>query len=145
MACPTNTKLGKDLLVRLTSTGSPAAGSPPGEVFEMASANSITISGELVDVTDKSQNGWRLAAPGAGIRSATISMSGTFKSTALESDLQTLAMSNSGGQFEIYDEDGEKYEGCFIVTSYEKSGDATTAITWSATLESASEVTYTSA
>lgn len=137
MACTTITKKGRDLLVRYLD-GSPIAS------FDMASSSSISISGELVDVSTKGGNGWREAAGGAGLRTATISMNGTFKSTALESSLQTLAMSNEVGEFDIIDEDGEKYSGCFIVTSYEKAGDFNTIITWNAVLESASEITYTS-
>lgn len=138
MACPIGGKLGKDFLVRILDQGSPG----DDYVYTMANATSISIDSELVDATDKSQNGWRKVIPGAGLRSVTISLSGPFDSTYQESRLNQLALTNGGAEFELFDADGNIYSGCFVVTNYTKEGDATTPITWSATLESATEITY---
>lgn len=136
--CPTGGKLGKDFLVRLIDYGSPNA----DYVYLNASENSISITGELVDATDKSQNGWRKIIPGAGIRSVTISMSGPFDSTYQESVLNQLALTNQCAIFEVYDSDNNIYQGPFIPTNYTKTGPATAPITFDVTLESAGEVEY---
>lgn len=138
MACTTTTKKGRSLLVRLRNGGSPVGS------FTMAMSNEIALTQEYVEANDKSSNGWRQGAPGAGLKSATISMDGVFKSTALETSLQELLTTGSCDTFDIIDEDGERYEGDFIVTSYSKSGEHNTNIEWSATLESTGEITYTS-
>jgi len=138
MACTTSTKKGVSLLVRYNG------GSPTNQEFTMAMANEISLTQEYTEANDKSTGGWRQGAPGSGLKSATISMSGVFKSTALETTLQELLVDGSCGDFDIIDEDGELYSASFIVTAYTKGGEFNTNVEWSATLESTGTVVYTS-
>jgi len=134
MACPLNILAGVDFILK-------EDGSPGGAL--LTTSKSISINGESVDVTDGSSNGWRVLAPGAGIRSASISVSGVFRGTPQEESLQMHALDNSCATYDLYDSDGNHHNGPFLVTSYEKTGDANGAILWSATLESAGEITVT--
>lgn len=119
-----------------------ASGSPEVTIAKCRST-SISISGETVDVTNKDSSGYRELLSEAGIRSASVSVSGVYVGT--ETTLQSLVMSGATNAFTLIDEDGDYFSGNFIVSSFEKGGEYNGEVTFSATLESAGVITFTAA
>ena len=105
----------------------------------------ITINNELVDITDKDSDKWRELLTGAGFTTVTVSGSGVFKDTASEASVRTKALAATVDNYEIVFESGDKFEGAFLVSSLEYTGDHNGARMYSITLENSGTVTYTAA
>jgi TP901-1 family phage major tail protein len=101
---------------------------------------SFTINNELIDITDKSDAGWRRYLEGvAGLKSVSVSVSGVMVDDTLIND----ALNQTKRDYQI-DVDGEGvFEGGFMIASYEASGAHQDAITHTITLESTGPITYT--
>ncbi len=120
-------------------------GAGPPEGFTKLTAfrtNELTINGELVDISDKT-DGNRLLLSGGGIKSYSMSGSGVFKDSADEETLRAQADAQSLDNYEFRFSDGSKYMGAFQVVNYSRSGDHTDAELFSATFESSGAVTFT--
>lgn len=106
-------------------------------------ANTLSINNESVDVTDKCAAPYRTLLEDAGIRSMTISGEGFFDNIAAAKTLFGNALSNSINTYTLQSGSGEKFEGLFQITSFERSGEYNTEEQFSATLESSGQITYT--
>jgi TP901-1 family phage major tail protein len=118
------------------------------EVFtSIASARDTTFSfnNEVVDITDKSQNGFREILAGAGMKSISVSVSGVFKDTAIEETFRASATAGSVVNYRIISGNGDYWQGPFIITSYERAGSYNGEETFSATLENAGQIGFTAA
>jgi TP901-1 family phage major tail protein len=116
-------------------------------------STSMTINGEMVDVTTKDSNPLvaggadkaREILEGGGIRSMAISASGVFTDSALENDIRISAQKGQIREYKLVFGDGDDITGNFLITSYERAGEFNGEETYSMTLESSGQVTHTSA
>ena len=103
----------------------------------------MTINNEMVDVTNKDSAGWRTLLAGAGIQSVSISANGTADSGATFATLQGYAQANSINTFNMIYGNGDTIEGLFQITKFDISGTYNKAQTFTCTLESAAQPTFT--
>ena len=116
-------------------------------------STSMTINGEMVDVTTKDSNPLvaggadkaREILEGGGIRSMAISASGVFTDSALENDIRISAQKGQIREYKLVFGDGDDITGNFLITSYERAGEFNGEETYSLTLESSGQLTHTSA
>tara|TARA_R100000654_G_scaffold49546_1_gene75678 strand:+ start:80 stop:508 length:429 start_codon:yes stop_codon:yes gene_type:complete len=116
-------------------------------------STSMSINGEMVDVTTKDSNPLvaggadkaREILEGGGIRSMSISASGVFTDSALENDIRISAQKGQIREYKLVFGDGDDITGNFLITSYERAGEFNGEETYSMTLESSGQVTHTSA
>ena len=102
-----------------------------------------TINGEDVDVTTKDDDGWRRRLAGAGVRSLSITAAGVFQDSAAEEVVRGWAFDQSINWFQITLENGDRIEGRFQLSNYERSGEFSGAEQYSLTLNSHGQVFYT--
>ena len=116
-------------------------------------STSMSINGEMVDVTTKDSNPLvaggadkaREILEGGGIRSMSISASGVFTDSALENDIRISAQKGQIREYKLVFGDGDDITGNFLITSYERAGEFNGEETYSLTLESSGQLTHTSA
>lgn len=109
-------------------------------------SNTLTINGETVDVTTKGDMPWRQLLAGAGLRSMSLSGEGVVVDDDAHIDLlEAASLDGSHLTMRIVSEKGDYYSGTFEVTSFERTGEHNGSETFSISLESASEPTYTAA
>jgi TP901-1 family phage major tail protein len=137
---------GSSFLLKDNSTGTPAT------IGGMRST-SMTINGEMVDITDKDSNDFissgndkaRTLLQGGGVRSMTISASGVFTDSSTENIMRGFAFDGAIQNYDLVFSDGSKVSGAFLITSYERAGEFNGEETYSVTLESSNTITYTNA
>ena len=137
---------GSSFLLKDNSTGTPAT-------LGGMRSTSMTINGEMVDITDKDSNAFissgndkaRTLLQGGGIRSMTISASGVFTDSSTENNIRGFAFDGSINNYDLIFSDGSKISGAFLITSYERAGEFNGEETYSLTLESSNTITYTNA
>lgn len=116
------------------------------EVFDTVGglrATQFTVNNASVDVTTKDSAGMRALLAGAGIQSMTVSGSGVFTDLASEERIRANATANSIDNYQIVSGNGDTWEGGFLITSYQRSGDFSNEETFSITLESSGAITFT--
>ena len=104
-------------------------------------ANTVTINGETVDITDKDSAGWRQLLAAAGVKSVSIQGNGVFKDSAAEATIRAYALAQSIDNYQLAFEDGDYFAGAFQITSLEYTGEYNGARQYSLQLESSGEVT----
>ena len=136
-------KSGRSLLIARGDGASP-------EVFTSLSGareDGITLNGELIDITDKLDGGWRTYLEGDtaspfespyGLQSVSISSSGVSVDDTLINDW----INGIPREYQITVGDEGVFEGRFMIASLEKSGAHNNEVTYSLTLESSGEVTF---
>lgn len=109
-------------------------------------SNSMTINNEQVDVTTKGTMSWRQLKD-CGVRSMTISGEGVFTDNSVLNDVQESAITDGStiAEFKLISDHGDEFAGEFLIASFERTGDYNNSETFSMTLESAGEITYTAA
>lgn len=107
--------------------------------------DSFTINNETVETTTKGASKWRELISQAGIQSMSVSGDGIFKDGASEDLLRVAGQTAAVTDFEIYSSNGDKWQGSFVVSSYERGGEHNGAETFSYSLESAGDITFTAA
>lgn len=105
----------------------------------------FTHNNQTVDATNKDSGAWRELLDGAGTRSVSISGSGVFTDSAAEETVRGYAMENSVKNFELTFGNGDKLSGPFQITSYQRAGSYSDVETYSLTLSSGGQVTFTTA
>ena len=134
------------MCIRDSSTGTPAT-------IGGLRSTSMTINGEMVDVTDKDANAFissgndkaRILLQGGGVRSMSLSASGVFTDSSTENILRGFAFDGAIQNYDLVFSDGSKISGAFLITSYERAGEFNGEETYSVTLESSNTITYTNA
>jgi TP901-1 family phage major tail protein len=104
---------------------------------------SLTINGEVIDVTTKDDASWRTLLEGNGIKTASMSVEGIVKDTATETLLRSKI--NEAWNYETVYPNGDKYAGTWVLTSFTDTGGHNDALTFSAQFENASALTFTAA
>lgn len=103
----------------------------------------IKLSNALVDVTNKDSAGYRTLLQGAGEKSVTITADGTADSAAAFSTLQNNAFSNSISTYSLFFDNGDALECSFQISSFEVAGTYNKEQTFTCTLESSGQWTFT--
>ena len=128
------------LLKRGTGSGSP-------EVFETIGglrSKSIALNAETIDVTNAdSANQWRELLSGGGIKSASLSGAGIFKDTVADAAVRQAFFDQAADNWQVIIPDFGTIEGPFQITALEYAGQHNDAATFSMTLESAGELSFT--
>jgi len=138
-------QLGRSFLLKIGDAATP-------EVFSaLAGINSksLTVNNSAIDVTtpDASSPGGALWAQSLnGLKAMSISGDGIFLDETAEARLNTVAMAaDPVANFEIVVPDFGTYAGEFRVTSLEFGGETEGGVTFSTSLESNGECTFTAA
>lgn len=130
---------GRAFLLKIGDGGGPEAFTAVGGMR----STSLRINNEMVDVTNKTSNGWRDILAGAGVRHVSLGGSGIFTDSTSEGLLQAKALASSVDNYEIVFESGDKFSGAFQVTSLEFAGDYNGERTYNIALESSGVVSFT--
>mgnify|MGYP003648968738 CR=1 FL=1 len=134
----------KGLDLQLAVEDTPASGTYT--IIAGATTNNLSINNETVDVTNKSSSRFRQLLEGAGVTSISTNVSGVYTAAATEEQLRVAAQTNASLNYEITIPDGgsnKTYTGAFQISSYENAGEYNGAVSFTATLESAGDITIT--
>ena len=110
-------------------------------------SKTIGINNNQIDVTtpDCDTPGgplWRELSE--GIKSITVSGNGLFEDSAPEQEMVALAMADTPiGNFQVIVPDLGTFEGAFLLGAMEYGGEMEGSVTYTVTLESAGEITFT--
>ena len=85
---------------------------------------------------------WQSFLPDSGPSSLQISANGIFSDNATEAQLRRLAFSRQPARFRLSFANGEKLEGDFLLTEYERGGDSGAEETFRLSLQSSGAPTY---
>ena len=104
---------------------------------------SFNINTASVDVTNMSSNGMRELLAGAGIQTMSLSGNGVFTDSAAEETVRANAAANSIDNYQLVAANGDTWQGAFLITSYQRSGNFDGAETFTISLESSGAITFT--
>lgn len=131
---------GRDFRIKVRTSTGPDVFTVIGGVR----SETLTINNESVDVTDKDGNGWRELLEGAGITSMSLKGSGVASDNTVFTDhIMTAVTTNVHKYLKIESGLGDTFAGFFQITSCERGGEHNKEETFSISLESAAEITYT--
>lgn len=137
----TATVAGKDMLVKADIDGDGAYTTLAG-----IQTRTMTMNGSLVDITNQDSEGnWREAVAGVDVKSMTISGDGVLPQGVTFATLNDMYrnQTGSGYMFQVYMPGLGKYEGRYVMTTLEFSGEQNDVIKFSTTLESSGPVAFT--
>lgn len=100
----------------------------------------MSVTGDVVVITNKESGGWRELLTGAGVRSVSVSAAGIFLGSAAEAQIRANALSGTIDSYELSFEDGEKLRGRFLVQRLDYAGDFNGERNYTLQLESSGEV-----
>ena len=103
----------------------------------------MTLNNESVDITNKDSAGYRQLLEGGGTQSMAISAGGVFTDAVSEETVRGKVFSNTIDNYQLQFGNGDKLEGNFQITSYERTGEHAGEETYSVSLESAAAFTFT--
>ena len=130
---------GKDLLLRVDSTGTGSFATVAG-----LRSRSISFNAETVDITHADSAGeWRELLAGAGVKSARIAGTGIFKDAASDATIRAYVFDGTIREWQVVIPDFGTVEGLFQIASFELSGRHDGEVAFEITLESAGELTFT--
>lgn len=122
------------------------AGSPAYHAVAGLRSRRIVFNAETVDVTNADSTGrWRQLLDGCGVRSASMSGSGVFTDDTGVEAVRDAYFENELRDSKIFIPGLGTFEGKFKVTQLEFGGDHNGEVTADMTLESAGEITFTTA
>lgn len=129
---------GRDLLMKVEDT----PGSGTFSVVGGLRATSFSLNNELIDTTHKGSAGKRTLLEGAGIQSMSLSGSGLFEDDAPFAQVRSAAESNQHLKFQIImpGSSDRTYEGTFMITRLDYSGDYNGEVAYSLALESSGAI-----
>jgi TP901-1 family phage major tail protein len=132
---------GKDLLLKVDTTGSGAFATVAG-----LRARSLAFNAATVDVTHaESADEWRELLAGAGAKSARISGSGIFKDAASDETVRGLFFAGTIRNWQMVIPDFGTVAGAFQITALEYSGSHDNELSFELALESAGALSFTAA
>lgn len=103
----------------------------------------LTVNNEQIDLTNKTgATRWRQLITG-GVQTMSLSGAGIFDDTTRLKALRTDALANTVDAYRIIDAYGDYFQGDFQITSWEESGENTTELTCTFSLENAGDITFT--
>lgn len=136
---------GSALLLKIGATASSLPASDTYTTVGGLRSTSISLNEETVDVTTKDSANWRTLLAAGGVKSASISGSGIFTDAVSESTMRTSFGGANIPNFEVVVPDFGSFKGKFQITTLEYAGEYNGEVTYSVTLESSGEFTFTTA
>lgn len=133
----TNALKGNLFLLQLESS----AGSGTYTTVAALRATSLTLNKAVVDITNKSGNGWQEIMPGGGVKSASISAGGVYADDASQALMITAFNATTHWNAKIIDEAGNSFSGAWNIDSLAFSGDNNAEQTFEISMSSADEIT----
>ena len=129
---------GKDLLLKLDTTGSGGF-----ETVAGLRATRLSFNAETVDVTTlDSTGGWRELLAGAGVKTAQVSGSGVFRDAATDARARTVFFNGEIPLVQLVIPDIGVVEGRFQITSLEYAGAFDGEATYEIALASAGALSF---
>lgn len=107
-----------------------------------ARTDSITINNEPIDISSKSDNGWRIYLADVGVRSIDAEVEGVLN----DSTFLSLAVGTASALLESYTLEVlgiGSFTGNFYLASFAITGEQADAATFTASIQSAGAVTFT--
>lgn len=134
---------GRSLLLKIDTASS---GGPTYTTVGGIRSRTVTINRETVDVTNSDSTGmWRELLADGGVRSLSVSGSGVFTDdTAVNAVVTNIVSGTAGKLWQIIVPGLGTFAGTFEVASFEHGGEYNGEVTFSLSLESSGEITYTS-
>lgn len=142
-------KSGRPLAVKFNTTGATYV------LVGAARSDSISVNNEMVDVTNKTSTNaggklFRELLELGGVQSISLNVEAIYSDDADKKLIQDKVLANTFGTFRVEvpgdtARRGGYFQGLFQITNHEMSGGHNDAVTETYTLESAGEITYTSA
>ncbi len=133
---------GTNLVIKIGDGGSPENFTTLGGLL----LNGMSLSNNQVEIPAvNSGSAWRQILMAAGRQWVRISGSGEFEDSTAEETLRGYAFAGSVNNYELLFANGDKLSGAFIVSRYEREGNAGTPESYNLTLESAGDITFTAA
>lgn len=130
---------GKDMLLKVDSTGAGAYATVAG-----LRSRSLSVNAETVDITHQESAGqWRELLAGAGVKSARVAGGGVFKDAASDATLRDYAFNGTIRNWQIVAPDFGIIEGAFQISSLEFSGRHDGEVAFEIALESAGQLSFT--
>ena len=130
-------QLGKDVLVKIDILGT-------FTTIGGARAKTLTLEQETIDITDSDSASWReILQGGAGVKQATIELEGVFKDSAAEGAVRASFDAGSTPDYQFIIPDFGTFEGPFLVTSLEYTGEYNDAAMYKIKFENAGPITFT--
>lgn len=123
--------LGRNLLLKAGST-----------TIAAVRTKTLSIGNEIVDITTDDDSSYRSSLAEAGQKTLDISVDGIMKDNVLRGEAFTNTTTTSTIDT-IEWPNGDSITGTFRIASYEESGTYNDAITFSASLQSSGQWTYT--
>lgn len=105
----------------------------------------MTLNNQLIDTSNKASGSWRHLLTGAGIRSMRLAAAGVFENSDAETTVRAAAFSGTALDAKLLFGNGDSITGLFLLAAYERSGIYDREETYSITLESAGDITFTAA
>lgn len=127
-----------------------ATGSLHGKLFLLKSGttvyancrgNAVNASAARMDVSTKADGNF--GAYMAGLISVTITGDGIFRGTTADYEMKTRFFAGTSHTYTVEFENGDKYEGDFILTTLNDTGNSDAGQTFSFELVNDGEVTFT--
>lgn len=132
---------GRTALVKLDNTGGGSYQTVGG-----VRTRALKINSEAVDVTNSdSTNQWRELLAAAGVKSVEISASGVFTDDTYINQVVAYAKDCTIRNWQFIHSAIGTFQGAFQVTDFELGAEYNGAVTFSFTLQSAGEITFTQA
>lgn len=132
---------GKDLLLKIDTTGSGAFATVAG-----MRTRRFALNAETVDITDMDSAGrWRELLAGAGVRRASVSGSGIFRDAASDAAIRALFFDGAIRDFQLIVPDFGTLQGPFQLTALDYGGEHDGAVTYEIALESAGAISFEAA
>lgn len=129
---------------RLIAINLDATGSGSYQAIAALRTKSLKLNSEFVDITTSdSSNQWREGLANAGVKSIEISGSGVFTDATYQNLLVTYAMQNTIRNWQLVHTQLGTFVGPFHVSAFEVTGDYNGEVTFTMTLMSAGEITFT--
>lgn len=132
---------GKDFLIQVESATTPGTYVTVGGL----STNGLTINNEAVDITDKGDMPWRVLLANCGLRSISMKGDGMVSNDAVYKQVQASIMAGTILNYRMISGAGDRFQGAFLVTSFQRNGDKNNAEQFSASFESSGVPVYTAA
>src|SRR5690625_915978 len=104
---------------------------------------SVSLNHAAVDVTTVASEGFRELLPQGGLRSLTVTGDGVVASGASDRALYLQAVEGTAARYRLDFGNGDRFEGAFLVTRFQRSGAHTDAEVFALTLESAGPIEFT--
>lgn len=103
----------------------------------------FNMNNEPVDVSTKDTDGWRELLEDGSLKFVSISGDGIFKDSATDAQIFNAVRNGSISTYTLQFPNGDTITGSFLVTGYSRTGGYEGAETFTLSLESSGEPTFT--